>query len=67
MTFAELFEFVELHEIDWNSQIYYQRIEDYYFDISDWPKIENDDGEFVKVESPIYYPDDEKIYLSAHY
>ena len=25
MTFAELFEFVELHEIDWNSQIYYQR------------------------------------------
>ncbi len=31
MTFAELFEWVEKNNIDWNSEIYYERIEDQYF------------------------------------
>lgn len=33
MTFAELFEWVEKNEIDWNSEIYYERIEDFYFKV----------------------------------
>lgn len=31
MTFAELFEWIEKHNVDWNSEIYYERIEDHYF------------------------------------
>lgn len=48
MTFAELFEWVEKNNIDWQSEIYYERIEDWYFETSSWA------GKSLKIKGDMY-------------
>lgn len=67
MTFAELFEWVEKNNIDWQSEIYYERIEDYYFEKGNWKPKVIITLEYLKVESPVKHENEDGIFLTAHY
>lgn len=66
-----------LKDLPDDGKIYYQRIEDVYFEKHNWGQnskfmgsIENlglSKEEYIKVWSPVKYPNDNNLYLTAHY
>lgn len=73
-TVQELLDFIEKNNIDKNSKILVQRIEDMYYEQYNWTTIKKDSvdfadeqDEFTPVWCPVKYKDDDKLYLHLHH
>lgn len=75
LTVEQLLYFIAHHDIPLTAKILYQRIEDRYFEEHNWDKVVTlkpdmyniGEDQFVAVFAPIKYPDDDNLYLTAHY
>lgn len=75
LTVGQLLEFIEEHNIPMDSKVRYERIQDSYFKSgSGWtensifkPDFYGSEDQFIATFSPIKYPDDDNLYLTAHY
>lgn len=74
MTVGKLIQYIYENNIDLNSNIYVERIEDEYFENHGWKTIDKDNFEFSEEKDKYYkifsyrkYKDDNKLYLTGHY
>lgn len=72
MTVRELKRFIAEHRIPDDAEIYYQRIEDKYFDEHSWETKNkpSEDGfidQFIGTFGATRYPNDMNLYITAHY
>ena len=75
LTVEQLLKFIADNNIPSTAKILYERIEDTYFEKHGWDKVvtlkpdmyNSDEDQFVNVFSPVKYPNDDNLYLTAHY
>lgn len=76
LTVGQLLEFIRENNIPMDAKVLYQRIEDHYFSKgTGWSEnsiLKPDEynlgtDQYVEVFTPIKYPDDRNLYLTAHY
>ena len=75
LTVVDLLEFIETNKIPMNAKVKYQRIEDSYFKPgSGWgenstlkPDHYGFEDQFITTFTAIKYPDDDNLFLTAHY
>jgi len=73
-TVQDLLDYIYKYDIDRNSPIFVERIEDKYFTEHNWKTIKKPNidypetnSEFFDIFSYIKYREDNKLYLTAHY
>jgi hypothetical protein len=71
LTVGRLKEFIKEHNIPDNAKVFYQRIEDMYFQRHGWTTVEKpwDDitSQYIRAWGCIKFLDDGNLYIDAHY
>jgi hypothetical protein len=74
MTVQDLLDYIYKNDIDLNSAILVERIEDFYFKKHKWKTVnkksfefEGEEDKYFKIFSYRKYKGDKKLYLTAHY